>query len=179
MAQTEAVGLYEQWESEFKPLLGKSKRWEGFCYILKDQLSREQVVILETGSLRESGNWKLDGQSTRLWQWIRERKPGIAVSVDVDARAQHLTYQECHPVHAVCQDSVTFMRGFLPFAVTLLYLDSAECPWNTLAELASIYERLPTGCLIASDDAPTKATLISKVLPTPELDGYVTVWRKP
>lgn len=189
--------LYEQWVAEHKPLLGKSDRWEGFCYIMRDQLERERPVIIETGTLREPGNWAGDGQSTRLWQWIAEHKPGCAISVDMDLKACGLARRECNKVHVVCSDSITFLRGFMPFGVTLLYLDSIEwgptyeenvnCWMNQLAEMAAIWSRLPSGCLIASDDSQTlergKPVLTRQVLKMlgiePVLDSYVAIWRKP
>src|SRR5260370_366332 len=45
--------LYAIWEDEFKPLLGSTARWPGFCYIVKDQLERESVAIVETGTCRK------------------------------------------------------------------------------------------------------------------------------
>jgi hypothetical protein len=189
--------LYGQWESEFKPLLGSSARWAGFCYLMRDQLERENPVIIETGTLREPGNWKGDGQSTRLWQWVAEHKKACVVSVDRDLRACELARRECGKVHVVCEDSVSFLRGFMPFAVTLLYLDSIEwgptresnidCWMNQIAELAAIWGRLPSGCLIASDDSQErdrgKPVLTRRLFEAlgiePVYDGYIVCWRKP
>jgi hypothetical protein len=187
--------LFEQWKAEFRPLLGKSQRWEGFCYIVRDLLKREHPVIVETGTLRQPGNWRGDGQSTRIWQWIMEHKKGIAVSVDIESSACDLARRECPAVHVYCADSPTFLRGFLPFAVDLLYLDSRE--WgpgaeiqscmHQIAELSAIYERLPSGCLIASDDSHSpdqgKPALTRRLLHMlgiePVIDGYIVAWKKP
>jgi hypothetical protein len=191
------LSLPERWEAEFRPLLGTSDRWEGFCYIMRDQLERDKPVIVETGTLREPGNWKGDGQSTRLWQWVAEQKDGISISVDKDFKACELARRECNKVHVVCNDSVTFLRGFLPFPISLLYLDSIEwgftkescvdCWMNQVAELASIWHWLPSGCLIASDDNQTvdrgKPVLTRKIFDAlglqPVYDGYIVVWKKP
>ncbi len=189
--------LVEQWEAEHKPLLGASGRWEGFCYLMRDQLEREHPVIIETGTLREPGNWKGDGQSTRLWQWVAEHKSGCMMSVDMDYRACELAKRECPKVHVICQDSVSFLRGFMPFAVTLLYLDSAQwgllpqdnidCWMNQVAELAAIWAKLPSGCLIASDDSQTvdrgKPVLTRRLFQAlgiePVHDSYIVAWKKP
>lgn len=171
--------LFSEWEAEYKPLLGKSLRWEGFCWLMKELLALDKPVILETGTLREPGNWNGDGQSTMLWQWVMERKSGIAVSVDGDERACMLARRACPKVHIVCDDSVRFLRGFFPFKVSLLYLDSSDDPVNQLAELTAAWGMLPPGCLIASDDAPTKALWTRKFLGEPEFDGYIACWRKP
>lgn len=186
------VSLYDQWEAEFKPLLGKTGRWEGFCYIVKDLLSREKPVMLETGTLREPGNWKGDGQSTRLWSWIQEKKGGAAISVDLDNRACMAASRECPNVHVICQDSVSFLRGFQPFAIDLLYLDSFDANFegaamHQLAELSAIWDRLPAGCLVASDDQHDKdhgkpvltRRLLHIIGIEPVLDSYVIVWKKP
>lgn len=174
----ERIQLFEEWVGEYKPLLGKSLRWTGFCWLMKELLSLETPVVIETGTLREPGNWKGDGQSTRLWNWIMERKQGIAVSVDGDVRACELARRECPKVHVVCQDSVSFLRGFFPFKISLLYLDSSDDPVNQLAELTAAWGNLPSGCLIASDDSPTKAVWTRKFLGEPEFESYLAVWRK-
>lgn len=193
----ERIKLFDEWVGEYKPLLGKSDRWDGFCFLMRDQLEREHPVIVETGTLREPGNWKGDGQSTRLWQWIMEHKRGVALSVDRSEKACELASRECPKVNVVCQDSVNFLRGFLPFGFTLLYLDSIEwgltreacidCWMNQVAELAAVWGKLPSGCLIASDDSQSadvgKPVLTRRLFEAlgiqPEYDGYIVCWRKP
>jgi hypothetical protein len=195
MDNPDRLELYYEWEAEFRPLLGSTARWTGFCYLMRYLLGRERPVIVETGTLRQPGNWKGDGQSTRLWQWVVERKSGLAVSVDVESTACDLARRECPSTHVVCQDSVTFLRGFFPFAVDLLYLDSREwgpgaemqSAMHQVAELSAIYERLPSGCLIASDDSHSadqgKPALTRRLLHIlgiePVIDSYIVIWRKP
>lgn len=189
--------LFDQWQAEFKPLLGNTARWEGFCYLMRDQLEREHPCIVETGTLRNSGNWHGDGQSTRLWDWIAEKKRGFVISVDQDSKACDLARYECQHSHIVCQDSISLLRGFLPVAPTLVYLDSIEwgltreanidCWMNQVGELAAIWGRLPSGCLIASDDSQSpdvgKPVLTRRLFEAlgipPEHDSYIIVWRKP
>jgi hypothetical protein len=192
----EWIELWHEFKATFKPLLGESDRWDGFCFIMRDQLQRESCGIVETGTLREPGNWKGDGQSTRLWQWLREKKKGIAVSVDLDSRACLLASRECLKVHVHCSDSVIFLRSFFPFEITLLYLDTLEwgrtagdevdCWMNQVAELASIWAKLPKGCLIASDDSQSKdrgkpvltRRLFEALGIEPVYDGYIVCWKK-
>lgn len=187
--------LFEKWVAEHKPLLGRSDRWEGFCYIMRDQLAREQCFILETGTLREPGNWRGDGQSTRLWQWIVDHKRAFVISVDADLKACRLAQMECPQVKVEQADSIAFMRGFMPFPLTLVYLDSLvwepgqeiDCWMHQVAELAALWCRIPSGCLIASDDSQAvdrgKPVLTRRLFEAlgikPEYDGYVVVWRKP
>jgi hypothetical protein len=191
------MSLYEQWEETFKPLVGDTGRWEGFRYIVKDQLEREHVGIIETGTCRKPGDWQGDGQATRIWDWVVKHKRGYGCSVDIDCGAVETSQKLCENIHVVCQDSVSFLRGHIPFPPSLLYLDSCDYPqdltmrvnscMHQVAELCSIWSRLPSGCLIASDDSfdesNGKPAITRRVLASlgiqPELDTYIVVWRKP
>lgn len=184
------------WVKEFYPLLGHTGRWAGLSFIVEDQLAREVVGIIETGTCRAPGNWDGDGCATKVWDWLVGRG-GWAVSVDMDVNACRASQEFCPNVQVVCQDSVTFLRGILPGAPTLLYLDSFDYPepielrkaamMHQAAELASVYSRLPIGCLIASDDSIAvdhgKPGLTRRLLASfgvePIHDSYIVVWRKP
>ena len=193
--QAESTEVSGGFREAFEAVLGHTPRWEGFSLIVGDQLERERVGIIETGTCRKPGDWAGDGQSTRVWDWVLSRKPGVAVSVDVEMASVETAQKCCTRVHCVCQDSVTFLRGYIPFVPTLLYLDSrdwgpgaevASC-MQQVAELAACWERLPAGCLIASDDShnlrqgkPTLSRQLLKVLGIePILESYIVVWRKP
>jgi hypothetical protein len=77
--------------------------------------------------------------------------------------------------------------------IDLLYLDSydltdtIDSPLHHLAELASIYAALPSGCLIAIDDCIDEQhgkhrfvrDFLSRLGVEPVLRSYVTVWCKP
>ena len=149
-------------EEQF-PDLRTTDRWKGLSYIVRDQMQRESVGIIETGTCRQPGNWDGDGCATKVWDWLVERKGGWACSVDIDIHACIASQEFCPHVQVVCQDSVTFLRGMLPGPPTLLYLDSFDYPepieqrkasmMHQAAELASVYAKLPSGCLIASDDS--------------------------
>src|SRR5579883_200234 len=179
---------YEEWEAEFRPLLGHTARWEGFSYIVRDQLEREAPVIVETGSLRQPGNWEGDGGSTALWNWVGEGG-GRVFSVDLQAPAVFFP-----AVTHITADSVGFLRNYWGPAPTLLYLDSYDyspgqevnAAMHQVAELGAIWAKLPAGCLIASDyshgpDAG-KPVLTRRLLAAigmqPLLDSYIVVWRK-
>ena len=82
-------------------------------------------------------------------------------------------------------------------SIDLLYLDTLEwgrtpgdevdCWMNQVAELASVWWRLPSGCLIASDDNQEpergKPVLTRKLFESlgikPVFDQYIVIWRKP
>ena len=180
----------KEFDKKFKAVLGGSQRWVGFRYIVEDQLKREQVRIVETGSLRDPENWVGDGCSTRIWDWLSTE----TMSFDTDWRATETTKDYCRSVKAITGDSVRVLRE-IPPCVTLLYLDSydyspgkeALAAMHQLAELAAAWEYLPHGCLIASDDnfgpEKGKGVLVRLVLNMlgirPELEGYIVVWRKP
>lgn len=187
--------LFARWEAEFQPLLGSTARWEGFSFIAKDQLEREKVWIVETGTCRHPGDWNGDGQSTRVWDWIVAQKGGIGVSVDCEMASVETAQRLAPHMHVFCQDSVSFLRGYLPYKPTLLYLDSRD--WGPgaeiqacmqqVAELAAIWDWLPPGCLVASDDSHSpdqgKPALTRRLLHIlgiePVLDSYIVCWRKP
>jgi len=177
------------------PQLRGTARWEGLSYLVGELLERPRPVILETGTCRKPGDWTGDGCATSVWNWVVERKNGMAISVDVDASSCDVARRICPKVHVVCADSPSFLRGFMPFALDLLYLDSRdwgpgaelEACMHQVAELSAIWERLPSGCLIASDDSHSKdlgkpaltRRLLSILGIEPVLDSYIVVWKKP
>jgi hypothetical protein len=190
------IDPYDQWEAEFKPLLGESSRWEAFKLIVADQLSRDRPVIVEAGTLRRAGNWDGDGCSTLVWDWILKHKPGRGVSVDIDMKAVQLAGGLCEKMQTVCYDSVSFLRAWNE-EPTLVYLDSCDYPedlttrinacMHQAAELGAIWSRVPSGCLIASDDSfdadNGKPAITRRILAAlgiqPILDSYVVIWKKP
>jgi hypothetical protein len=184
-----------EFEDAFTDKLGDTPRWAGFAYIVHDQLQRERVGIIETGTSRKPGDWVGDGNATQVWDWLVARKGGYGVSVDVEMAAVEGAQKLCPNIQCICQDSVTFLRGYISFSPTLVYLDSRDLVpgaevtscMHQVAELAAIWERLPSGCLIASDDSHNadqgKPALTRRLLHIlgiqPELDSYIVVWRKP
>jgi hypothetical protein len=186
--------VLDAFEEEF-PQLKRTPRWEGLSYLVTDLLERARPIIVETGTCRKPGDWLGDGCATAVWNWLVERKNGLAISVDIDAASCDAARRICPKVHVVCADSPSFLRGFMPFAIDLLYLDSRdwgpgaelEACMHQVAELSAIWERLPSGCLIASDDSHSKdlgkpaltRRLLSILGIEPVLDSYIVVWRKP
>jgi hypothetical protein len=93
-----------------------------------------------------------------------------------------------------CVDSVVGLRTMVqPETIDFLYLDSydltdgIESPTHHLAELTSVYPRLPSGCLIAVDDCLNEQhgkhrfvrDWLDRIGVPPTYRSYVTVWRKP
>lgn len=187
--------LFEEFENEFRPLLGKTPRWKAFEFIAKELLSKERPVIIETGTLRQPGNWAGDGQSTALWDWIVAKTGGTAISTDINFYNCEVAAKTCPNVRVNCGDSVAFLRGYLPANINLLYLDAFDyAPGAELssmmhhaAELAAAWDQLPSGCLIAVDDCHSDSNgkhamvrhILSGIGVQPEVTGYITVWRRP
>jgi hypothetical protein len=182
-------------DREFRSKVGEDRRWAGFKLIAYYLLAKQEPVhIVETGCAREEHNWGGDGQSTQVWNWIIERTGGSLISFDINPTAVAYAKSVAPLADVQCIDSVQGLRQLQdPEQLDFLYLDSfdltpgIESPTHHLAELASVYPRLPSGCLIAVDDCKNEIHgkhrfvrdwLMILGVP-PLLESYVTVWRKP
>ena len=184
-----------EFDRAFKSKVGEDHRWAGFKTIAYYLLAKQEPVhIAETGCARQENNWSGDGQSTQVWNWIVQRTGGSLVSFDIDPKAVAYAKSVAPLADVHCIDSVQGLR-LMPNAEQLdfLYLDSfdltdgIESPTHHLAELASIYPRLKSGCIIAVDDCKSEThgkhrfvrdwLMILGVRPL--LESYVTVWKKP
>ena len=184
-----------EFDRAFRSKLGEDRRWHGFETIAYYLLAKQEPVhIVETGCARQVDNWCGDGQSTQVWNWIVERTGGSITSFDIDPNAVAYAKSVAPLADVQCIDSVQGLRQLQnPEQLDFLYLDSydltdgIESPTHHLAELASVYPRLPSGCIIAVDDCMGEAHgkhrfvrdwLLSLGV-RPLLESYVTVWRKP
>lgn len=159
---------------------------------------RRPVEIVETGCARQVGNWAGDGQSTVVWDWIVRQLGGSASSFDIADASVTVARTLAPNATIVQEDSVIALRRYKnPEGIDLLYLDSydwtgtLDSPMHHLAELASVYSRLRSGCLIAVDDCFVddgrvvggKGSLVARLLRSldvhPIVLGLVTVWQKP
>lgn len=186
---------YDDFYKEFSPFLSLSPRWPIFCEIAKVLYALERPVnILETGCLREPGNWLGDGNSTRLWAYIAESTGGKAVSVDIDRKATERAVKVCPTVKFIPADSIKVLAMAPDLEkIDLVYLDSYDhtppYPLSMLhhvGELAAVWERLQLGCLIAIDDCLSeiegKHVYVQRFMDDMTVpmiaDGYVKVWQK-
>ena len=184
-----------EFDRAFKSKVGEQHRWPAFKLIAYYLLAKQEPVhIAETGCAREFDNWGGDGQSTQVWNWIIKRTGGSVVSFDINPKAVAYAKSVAPLADVQCIDSVQGLRMIPhPERLDFLYLDSfdltpgIESPTHHLAELASIYPRLRSGCLIAVDDCQSAAHgkhrfvrdwLLSLGV-RPLLESYVTVWKKP
>jgi len=180
---------------EFERHLGNTRRWGAFRTIIADLIARGRPVnIVETGCAREPNNWGGDGQSTLLWDWLLDKVGGTGLSMDISADNCKAAASQVKHFKVACVDSVVGLRTMVePETVDFLYLDSydltetIDSPTHHLAELAAVYARLPSGCLIAVDDCVSEQhgkhrfvrDFLARLGVHPLLRGYVTIWVKP
>lgn len=184
-----------EFDREFRSKLGEEKRWPAFKTIAYYLLAKQEPVhIAETGCAREAHNWSGDGQSTQVWNWLINKAGGSAISFDIDRGAVAYAKSVAPLVDVHCIDSIQGLRMIPnPERLDFLYLDSydldsgIDSATHHLAELASIYTRLKSGCLIAVDDCVSDERgkhrfvrgFLNKIGVNPIQTGYVTIWKKP
>lgn len=143
---------------------GLYQRAAGFDLVFAHLESRaqDQYHIIETGTLRNPGNWK-DGQSARLFSEFVEHHGGTVRSVDIDpdAVASARGAITSDQFESTCQDSVLYLATQLDLdQVDLFYLDSYDVKWHDdhasaehhLMEFQTIEPHLKSGALVVIDD---------------------------
>lgn len=156
------------YESRFAPLL--AARAPGFRIIFEHleercRASEEPVLIVETGSVRQLGNWAGDGQSTLLWNEFAAFHSTEVHTVDLDPAAAEVVRENCGAaVHAHTGDSVAFLYKMAgdpnPRQIDLLYLDSFDFDPNEpfpsafhhIKELIAVRPCLRKGSIVVIDD---------------------------
>jgi len=175
-------------------------REQGFRFIISELTTRENPIILETGSSRVpdprwgtfENNFKDDGMSTLIWDAYIQQHGGELYSVDIDP--SNIDYTQKYVgrnTKLYCMDSLRFLwekRVELDeqdLYVDLLYLDSLHDPVHHLKELCAIMPRLSQGTLVAVDDnygkADDRATLIHEFMNSIGIDiahsGVQKIWK--
>lgn len=118
--------------------------------------------IIETGTLRDPGNWK-DGQSARLFTEFVDWHGGTMRSVDIDPAAVQISRAaiKSEKFSVTCSDSVTWLQSLDDLhTVDLFYLDSWDVKWHDdsesaehhLKEFVAIEPHLKPGAVVAVDD---------------------------
>lgn len=162
---------------------------------------RDGVLIVETGGLRQPGNFEGDGQSTVIFDAYVQFRRGQLISVDLDPACATHTREYCSArAFPVTADSVGFLHLLSTLGpqrpIDLLYLDSMDLDQDNptpsaqhhLKELAAIMPRLGPGTLIAIDDNPLlgnkrmgKGYLVDEFLAgigaKRLFDGYQSLWQ--
>ena len=158
-----------------------------------ESLGRD-VVIVETGCLRQQGNWAGDGQSTLVWDAFVNYQGGHVYSVDLDVKAAALANSLTSDRTTVeANDSVPYLLRLATLGVgaDLLYLDSYDIDWanpepsmkHHERELDAAWPMLHPGSIVAVDDNRAdvgKGYLVGLVAErkgwTVLVDGYVRAW---
>jgi hypothetical protein len=143
---------------------GLYQRAEGFNLVFAhlENQDQDQYHIIETGTLRNPGNWK-DGQSARLFTEFVKHHGGSVRSVDIDpaAVASARGAITSDQFESTCMDSVLYLATQLDLdQVDLFYLDSYDVKWNDdhasadhhLREFQTIESNLKPGALVVIDD---------------------------
>lgn len=121
------------------------------------------VVIVETGCLRQEGNWNGDGQSTIVWDQFVQRVGGKVYSVDLDPHAAALAHSlTSNQTTVESNDSVAWLMHMGPVGLDIdfLYLDSYDIDWENpepsmehhLEEVLAAEPMLHPGSVVAVDD---------------------------
>jgi len=143
---------------------GLYQRADGFNLVFAylESLDQSEYHIIETGTLRNPGNWK-DGQSARLFTEFVDHHKGSVRSVDIDpeAVAAARTAITSDSFESTCMDSVLYLATQLDLnTVDLFYLDSYDVKWNDdhlsathhLQEFQIIEPYLKPGAMVVIDD---------------------------
>lgn len=188
--------LVAAFRKEFGDRLSKTdQRYAPFSFIVQElgKLKRP-VHIVETGCARQPGNWGGDGQSTVIWDWLVGQTGGTITAYDISEASVRAARSVAPRTVVQQQDSIIALRSHQNVGgIDLLYLDSfdwdggQDSPIHHLAELASVYSSLQSGCLIAVDDCVSQDAgkgvfvehFLSRLKVMPILRGYITVWQKP
>ena len=135
------------------------------------------ITIVETGCLRQIGNFAGDGQSTLLFdKYVTWRGNDSHVyTVDLDPKAVDACKSLVGPnVSVTCSDSVKYLndiaQGFIDTntQITLLYLDSYDVDWNYwfpsaahhLKELCVAQRYINQDTLVVVDDCGLNTTVL-------------------
>ena len=173
-----------------------NKRSDGFQKIFKYLATKENPVIVETGTYREENNYEGDGCSTLLFDSFVDYHGGSVLSIDIDPKACKLAKKNTYFTDVIESDSVEFL-GTLDGKIDLLYLDSYNIDnWNNdwapaahhLKELFAAKNCIKEGTLIVVDDNLTnssgkrvgKGRLIYELMESlgiePYFDDYQVGW---
>jgi hypothetical protein len=193
--------FWKFFDAEAHPKLGHRQDSLRFVFEYLDQKNRP-VFIVETGCVRQPGNWAGDGQSTVLFDRFASAWPGSAMySVDIDPIATALckTLVSSMPQIHTC-DSVSFLRHLAKNPperfrhVDVLYLDSYDVDYanphmsamHHMKELVAASTLIGPDTLVVVDDAPSEAKFVQSgekviLVTKPEISGkgkYVADYAK-
>jgi hypothetical protein len=141
-------------------LAGHVDRHRGFDLMLREVARRSTApLVVETGCIRASEDWRGAGYSTYLLGAMLHRYGGRLISVDNNSSHCQFASQataELNSVFIMCQDSVSFLTHF-DEPIDLLYLDSLDSNHpsaadHALAEVQASIKLMHPHSIIAIDD---------------------------
>jgi predicted O-methyltransferase YrrM len=166
------------------------KRHEAFATIA--ELLGEGCRIVETGTVRDLGNWEGDGQSTIVWDQLATDLGGTVTTIDINPLGAELVaelgLQATTPIVGDSLDVIPTLRGHCDF----LYLDSFDVDFENpqpaaahhLSELMAALNLLAPGSIVAVDDneddqgkGSEVAWFLAEHGANEIVRGYVRVWR--
>ena len=187
----------EQYRRYFRPRLGK--RAEGFDVLFQSALALgRSLLIVETGTLRQPGNWEGDGQSTFMFDALVRSCGGALFSIDVTIESIDSARKACSSAtQLIANDSVSALHalaGIVSKEIDLLYLDSFDVdPKNPLPsaihhglELTAVRPLIGPGTVICVDDYAVGAgggkgmiveRFLSNIGAKVLYSGYQKMWR--
>jgi len=127
-------------------------------------LGDKELKIVETGTARTEGNWRMDGQSTVLFDKYIQMNGGSFTSIDNVKNNIKTAMKSTTKTKFICADSIETLSEFAKDTkfteIDVLYLDSMTvdfkniCPSAThhLKELKAILPKLKKGTMIIVDD---------------------------
>jgi hypothetical protein len=143
---------------------GLYHRGAGFqmMFSLLEKQNLKEYHIIETGTLRNPGNWK-DGQSAFLFTEFVKHHGGWVRSVDIDQSACDTAQSAINSKQftVTCSDSVSYLSNLTDLnTVNLFYLDSWDVKWHNdhdsaehhLREFQAIEAHIQPGAVVAIDD---------------------------
>lgn len=157
-------------------------------------LPDRELLIVETGTTRQPGNFKYDGNSTVIWDSLTGVSGGRVFSVDLDPEAVVAARGLVSTRTTVVEEnSLTFLAKFPEKEnIDLLYLDSLdahlpEAPAHHLFELMQVWSSLRPGTIVAIDDVLEphrgKHAAVAHFMHTMGIEakvwGYQVAWVKP
>jgi predicted O-methyltransferase YrrM len=172
-------------------------RLETFALMVSHVENRPGLIV-ETGTARIEGNWGGDGQSTLIWDWLAERLPVRVKSVDINPEFVEIARKQVKHTEVICANSLNMLSGLSDvdlYDMTLLYLDSfdwhpsiaLDSMFHHMAELATVWAKLPRGCLVVVDDRHSDTqgkhfmvqVFMEQLGIKPAFVGYQIGWYKP
>jgi hypothetical protein len=191
------MNLYDEFKaSEMYSKLGQ--RANTMAYMIAHLERAAKGLIVETGTARIEGNWSGDGQSTLVWDWAASHLPYRVKSVDINPEFVETAKKQVHHTEVVLSDSIRFLSSLSNADladIKLLYLDSydwrpsmaLDCMFHHMAELAAVWAKLPSGCMVVVDDRHSEtegkhfmvAVFMNKLGIAPVFSDYQIGWIKP